>query len=452
MTEGTKRMSTSKSGFAGAATVDISPPRSYPGYFGNVFRKSRLDCSILAHAVVVDDGSNRAAVVAADLATLGRPEVLAIRELAELRTGIPKKNIFIAANHAHSAPTVGPVWISGNQPDPFYADLVTCRILDVITRAASTLRPAVIKAGSAAAPGITFNRRLLRPDGSVVHTVVLQQSPHANDLDPDYPPAGPVDEDVTYIHFQEPSGAPIACLMSFSCHNHSSGAQFFHRDLFGRAGDVLRKRLRVNVPTPFVAGACGDTMWVDVKAGLPADLEEFTWVAGARLADAVFADLKSSPEQRISNVAVRTLVQEIEDRPLEESEFCEDNCRGTDERARRFAEGRYGPEKAALELRGRTKCLVEVGAMALSEQVAISANTAELFVAFGLEVKRRSPFPITMISELTNGYCGYVPTEEGFRQGGYEAHRGVFTSRLAKNGGRVITDTSVRLLQQCVSE
>lgn len=444
-------MTTSGSGHAGSATVDITPPRPYPGYFGNVFRKSRLGSNILAHAIVFSDGSNTAAIVGADLAILGRPEVLAIRELAELRTGIPKRNVFVAANHAHSAPTVGPAWVSGNQPDPFYADMVTYRIVDAIQRAAAGMKPARIKAGNAPAPGITFNRRLLRPDGSVVHTVVLQQSPNANDLDPNYPPAGPADDDVTYIYFADLNGAPLACLMSFSCHNHSSCAPYFHRDLFGRAGDVLRNRLGADIPTPFVAGACGDTMWVNVKTGLPADQEQFTWDAGSKLAEAVLADVNSSPEREISRVAVVSEVLEIDDRPLEESAFCDDNCRGTDEKARQFAENRYGPEKAALERRGRTKCLVEIGAMSLNDDVAISANPAELFVAFGLEIKKRSPFRVNVISELTNGHCGYVPTEEAFKQGGYEAHRGVWASRLAKNGGRIITDTSVRLLERCKS-
>ena len=81
--------------------------------------------------------------------------------------------------------------------------------------------------------------------------------------------------------------------------------------------------------------------------------------------------------------------------------------------------------------------------------VAIATNPAELFVEYGLEIKEKSPFEVTMISELTNGYCGYVPTEKAFAEGGYETHRTVFTSRLAKNGGQIIADKSVEMLQRC---
>ena len=34
----------------------------------------------------------------------------------------------------------------------------------------------------------------------------------------------------------------------------------------------------------------------------------------------------------------------------------------------------------------------------------------------GLEIKQRSPFPVPFTASLTNGYCGYVPTEEAFEQ------------------------------------
>jgi len=80
---------------------------------------------------------------------------------------------------------------------------------------------------------------------------------------------------------------------------------------------------------------------------------------------------------------------------------------------------------------------------------AISSNPAELFVEYGLEIRKRSPFAVTPVSELTNGYCGYVPTDRAHRQRAYETHRTVFTSRLALNAGRTITDRSLAMLRQC---
>ena len=436
-------------GQAGAATISITPPHPVPTYGGKHLVRGQEDSDILAHAVVFSDGDQTSAVVSADVLVIDRCTILWIKELASLRTGIPQDNIFVGATHSHAAPAVSPTFRAGDQPDPFYADFMVTQIAAAIEQAHSEMRPARIATGDAPTRGLTFNRRLVRPSGIIIHTVVFQERPEANDLDPDYPPEGPVDEDVGYILFEEPDGSPIACLMSFSCHNHSSCVNYFHRDLFGRAGDMVRRKLAVDIPTPFLAGACGDTMWVNPKASLPKDSLAYTWELGEKIADAVLTDVQGRERADITGIRVESQVMEIPDRSFEDSEFCEDNCRGWDVPSRQFAMSRYGPEKFVLVDRGDTSCLVEIGAISIGDSVAISTNPAELFVAFGLEIKERSPFDVTIISELTNGYCGYVPTEKAFKGKGYETHRSTFQSRLVKSGGRIITDTAVELLERC---
>ena len=44
---------------------------------------------------------------------------------------------------------------------------------------------------------------------------------------------------------------------------------------------------------------------------------------------------------------------------------------------------------------------------------------------------------------------GYVPTERAFENGGYETHRSVFTSRLARNAGSIIVDNCALTLERC---
>ena len=106
---------------------------------------------------------------------------------------------------------------------------------------------------------------------------------------------------------------------------------------------------------------------------------------------------------------------------------------------------RYDPEEAAVIARGATTCAVELTGISFGD-VAIVTNPAELFVEFGIEIKERSPFAVTLVAELTNGYCGYVGPEPAFAQGGYEVQRTVHTCRLSKESGRRMTDASVELL------
>ena len=92
-------------------------------------------------------------------------------------------------------------------------------------------------------------------------------------------------------------------------------------------------------------------------------------------------------------------------------------------------------------------CLAEIAVLVLGN-TALVTNPAELFVSLGLAIRSASPYPVTMIGELANGYVGYVPQEKDFEDGGYETHRTVYTSRLVKNAGELIRDQSIALLRK----
>ena len=88
---------------------------------------------------------------------------------------------------------------------------------------------------------------------------------------------------------------------------------------------------------------------------------------------------------------------------------------------------------------------VEVQAVQVGPAVFIS-NPAEYFVEYGLEIKRRSNFPLTWVVELANGCTGYVPTEEalGPAGGGYETRLTSY-SNLEVSAGRQFLEAGVDL-------
>jgi neutral ceramidase len=55
--------------------------------------------------------------------------------------------------------------------------------------------------------------------------------------------------------------------------------------------------------------------------------------------------------------------------------------------------------------------------------VAIVGIPCEVFTDIGLEIKKSSPFPITCVVSLANGYYGYLPTPAHHALGGYETWR-----------------------------
>jgi len=61
-------------------------------------------------------------------------------------------------------------------------------------------------------------------------------------------------------------------------------------------------------------------------------------------------------------------------------------------------------------------------------------------------VKRRSPFPHTIVSELTNDWIGYEPTEIAFEHEGYETLAGV--NFVSLEGIQMQVDAVVELLEE----
>jgi hypothetical protein len=72
-----------------------------------------------------------------------------------------------------------------------------------------------------------------------------------------------------------------------------------------------------------------------------------------------------------------------------------------------------GRDAVDLELHG-----IRIG------QFALVGFPGEPFASIGVAVRERSPFPVTLMTGYTNGWSGYVPTDDAFAVGGYEVEWG----------------------------
>ena len=55
-------------------------------------------------------------------------------------------------------------------------------------------------------------------------------------------------------------------------------------------------------------------------------------------------------------------------------------------------------------------------------------SPVELFCEIALRVRNESPFRHNFYFGYTNGWLGYLPTAEAFREGGYEPRTSVFSA------------------------
>ena len=421
----------------GAAMADITPGRQLVNYAGDPLVRGDGDSDLRCHALYLASGHSETVFAACDATFIDRPLVLRIRDECQRRVGVPASKVWVTATHTHSAPATAISFLAGAPPDPLFLDVFIDRVITSIIDAKQHARPAVCVAGTAPAPGLELNRRTIRPDGGIM----FQQ------WNEDWPVEGPVDPHVGYVGFETPDGEPLAMVVEYAVHNNCCNTGVYHRDAFGRCGDALRAALPGLSATLVVPGAAGT-----VIGGDPGTLQQRGGDAHAHRVARTCADLvsqayRNADRRSVPKLNLTTRVLELPDRPLSESTFCHDGCRGTTEEAQRSARERYDPEQRALRERGSTTCAVEIAALSLGD-VAIVTSPAELFVEYGLEIKRDSPFETTLVAELTNGYCGYVPTATAFQHGGYETHRTVYTSRLGVDAGDRIVEASLELLRE----
>jgi hypothetical protein len=79
--------------------------------------------------------------------------------------------------------------------------------------------------------------------------------------------------------------------------------------------------------------------------------------------------------------------------------------------------------------------------------VGLATSACELFCQFGLDVKRRSPAPITAVCSIADGYTGYCPTTYGVLGGGYSGEP-LHWSRLESLAGYKIADALSQMLHK----
>ena len=74
--------------------------------------------------------------------------------------------------------------------------------------------------------------------------------------------------------------------------------------------------------------------------------------------------------------------------------------------------------------------------------VALIGCNIKPFCEIGMEIKKRSPFPITFMCGYTNGRMAYMPTAEEWGKGGYE----VENSPFGQSAASILTEQILKTL------
>jgi hypothetical protein len=448
---------------AGAAAVDVTPqefPVNMPGGFNAKLAETAHD-PLHARALVLDDGTAALALVVVDSLGVARETADEAKTLASERCGIAPEKILVASTHSHTAPPSNAA--NGPPAAAAYRKLLVEGIAESIVRAHEALRPAAVGHAAHPLPEEVSNRRWYLKPGKMplnpfgeMDRVKMNPGTNPEVLDR---PAGPTDPDVTILSIQEAkSRKPVALLANYSLHYVGGGPSgMVSADYFGEFARLMPFRLRAG--EQFVAmmsnGASGDVNNIPflVKRPPREPFEQIRIVA-RKAADAAWHAWSSIDAHR-TDARLGMLQREVAlrlRRPTAEQI----------ERAKAVLAVKDEAERAGLPhladaYARRTLSLAEAGetvsvpiqALRIGD-LAVCAIPFETFVEIGLDLKRRSPFPRTMVISIANGSNGYLPTPGQHELGGYETWLG--TNKVQEDASVILTDQLLEMLAELAAE
>lgn len=400
--------------FAGAASVDITPPTGTPlsGHW-HPRTAEGIDTPLTAAALTIANDKETLAFVGLDLIAITAEYVNLAREVIRAECDIPAENVIVACSHTHEAPYPCPLLGGDDAVDPAYMEEVVNAMAESVIAARERAEPAEVGYGSTTVPGICRNRRRVVSDNDVWNCWMLPRDECAK-----YPAAGPEDEELLALSVRSISGDPIALLWNFSLHAHVFSAPRISADYPWHVKNQLSAKFGEDVTCIFTAGACGD---------INKPYEVARQEVPDQISAALFELLGGMEYDR--SVAIGSRFEQIECRLRDFSEFQEEEI------ARKLP--------SALEVARREwRILVEEGAAiqkttlhaARIGDFALACVPGEYFCALGLDIKRRSLFKHTAVVELCDDYIGYIPTAQAFEEGGYELFN-VRSSKVARGEG-----------------
>jgi hypothetical protein len=429
---------------AGAAKAVITPPlgTSLAGYFED---RKAIDVhdDLHAKALVVTDDHEAAALVVCDLIVCPREVTDRARQEAYIRTGIAPEHITISCTHTHTGPdTAG---LLGAVKEEAYDEWLVGRIADALQMAYRRLQPAVACWGSGSEPDEVFNRRWHMRDGRVV----MNPPVGSPDL---VKPAGPTDPEVGLLAFERPDGSPIAAVVNYALHYVGGGSNYeVSADYFPIVETELNRMVEARFPVLLANGCCGDINNINFREGHPPRPKRGLWAQAEHVARVLAAEATKVWEQalRHSEAAVGAAAREV---PVPRRTTPPDELA----RARQVAgQSREASGLSIIDWQyAREWLLVDqlppiLGSPVTAGRVGDAAWAGlpgEVFCAFGLAIKERSPFALTMPIELANDYLGYICTPEGLAQGGYETWL-ARSSLPTGEGGWALTNAAIDLLK-----
>ena len=449
----------------GFSRVDITPPLgSYmPGYYKDRRAKEVLD-PLEINCVAFSDGEKIAILQQIDTEALSDAVASLMIDGISKKTGVDRESIILHASHTHdggflvmktppgvkrSASVDDGVPENATEVDYLYVRMSVTRAVDAAVNAIADLKPAKLSAGRSVAKRISFGRRYLMKDGKV------RTNPGVNNPDIVKPYGPPPDEEVQVLRIDVEGAKPV-CIINFQTHPDVVGNETLTADWPGLTRTVFEAATMGKTRCIVINGTQGDVNHVNVMPrpgegnGLKRDFDnvdrgyDHAWHMANVLAGAALSVwMKCAP---LESGKIRYGTENVKVPSQKAKDSDEKNLAWAKKVWDMHLSGRAaelpwkGMELTTEVARAGRICRLAGGpdffeipltSFSIGKSVAFGGFPGEPFNDIGKEVKKRSPFRMTILSCLSNGSRGYFPFSDAYTTGGYESATSPFGPSVA---------------------
>ncbi len=455
----------------GFSKVDITPPVGTPLCGQLISLPARgVESPLYATAMLLDDGDTCVVLVSCDVLMISNDLARSICRKAASSAGIPEENIVIAATHTHSGPYT--VDLFGMKTGNRYAADLQKKTVDAIRQARLNSETGSLFVASGQIEGYAFNRRFIMSDGTV-ETHPLKNDPHI------VKPEGPDSKDIIVWHARDKNDKLRGAAVNFACHGTvmERSNDMISSDFPGKVAGHISSELGPGVTALFLQGACGNICQVNPLDSTRHEVgPEWMRTMGSAIGGRALELIKESsvpvtgklrlaratveiPRRRIDPDLVKwagrpemapTKVPELSDYGVESYGSIEWPTVSLQELFKtQFWAHFYKNEIQTLEKLHTDQPFLQLTITVIAQDNwACVAIPCELFIEWSDRIRAGSPFDVTAVVELANGWNGYIPTRRAFeRSGGYETKE-VTSTMLVPEAGDIVCDAVMPMLQK----
>lgn len=425
---------------AGFAEVDVTPAPglSLLGQMHERIAQSARD-PLLVNAVALRQGDEAVVLVSIDTAMVFDEFVAQVQPRFAQATGLPAARLIVNATHTHVAPSLHPFLTA--RTNPAFVATVQDAVVTAASHAVQAARPMRVYAGTGHMAEMGWNRRAMYENGT--------SRMYGNSSQPGFiGMEGPRDPALGLIWFCDENDAVQGVIINFATHPNCIEAEtVYSADIPGAVRARLKQLHGAATGVVYLTGAAGNTApsildpWDETQPwrGHRGLERSGHYMAGE--AAKVMAATLHPMEAPVLRVAQASLAIALRTWPATDDPTYPEPISNLE----RWIAATPYYQKAEAEWDTMVNPVAtRVNVIRIGDAV-ICTNPAELFVEFGLEMREASPARVTLVSELTDGYVGYVPTELALARGGYETWPAP-SSKLAPEAGAQIVEKTAALM------